>query len=386
MPPPNGADASIPWAQQQLAPQRVWPLTKGGGVVVGVVDTGVDASTPQLAGGKVLPGFDVTAAAGRPADDDCVGHGTFLAGIIGASPASDTGFAGVAPDVTILPVRVASSLVEGAPGALNPAAIGRGIRTAVDSGARVINVSASTSVPDKELASAVAYAAERDVVVVASAGNGAKDGDPATYPASYPTVIAVGAVDSAGQQAPFSPTGSHVSLVAPGVDVTSVGPGGPGQWQGSGTSYAAPFVTGTAALVRAYHPGLTAPQVKRRLETTANHPATALPDPTLGWGTVNPLAAVTAVVPEEGANGQPVLVGPPAARAADITPPDEVGPILVTVAVLGVIGTAFVLVWVCRLCGAGNRRGWGPSRVMRVVSHNPTPKERRDAPARGKSA
>ena len=101
-----------------------------------------------------------------------------------------------------------------------------------------------------------------------------------TYPASYPTVIAVGAVDSGGQRADFSQTGPYLGLVAPGVNVVSIGPRGPGQWQGNGTSYAAPFVTGTAALVRAYHPQLTAAQVRHRLEVTADHPAAALPEPT----------------------------------------------------------------------------------------------------------
>jgi type VII secretion-associated serine protease mycosin len=369
LPPPNGMDPSVPWPQQQLAPQRVWPLTKGAGVLVGVVDTGVDASTPQLAGGRILPGFDVTPGLpGGSADTDCVGHGTFLSGIIGASPAPGTGFVGVAPEVTILPVRVARSLTEGTAGALTPTALALGIRKAVDAGARIVNVSASTTFPAPELASAVAYAAERDVVVVASSANGAKEGDPVTYPASFPTVIAVGAVDSAGQHADFSQTGPYLSLVAPGVDVISVGPGGPGQWQGSGTSYAAPFVTGVAALVRAYHPELTAPQVKHRLETTASHPATALPDPALGWGTVNPFAAVTAMLPEESPASAGAVVKPPQARAADIPPPDEVGPLLAVIGVFGVLGFAFVLVWVCRLAAAGRRRRWGPTRVVRVVA------------------
>jgi len=376
LPPPKGMDPSIPWPQQQLAPQRVWPLTKGAGVLVGVVDTGVDASIPQLAGGRILPGFDVIAGpSGGSADSDCVGHGTFLAGIIGASPVPGTGFAGVAPEATILPVRVAKSLTEGTAGALTPKSLALGIRKAVDSGARVVNVSASTTLPDAELASAVAYAAERDVVVVASAANGAKDGDPVTYPASYPTVIAVGAVDSAGQHADFSQTGPYLSLVAPGVDVISVGPGGPGQWQGTGTSYAAPFVTGVATLVRAYHPDLTAPQIKHRLETTANHPATALPDPALGWGTVNPVAAVTAMLPEENAASPGGVVKPPQARAADIVPPDELGPLLSVIGVFGVLSFAFVLVWVSRLYASGRRRGWGPTRVVRVVQSHPTPKE-----------
>ena len=122
------------------------------------------------------------------------------------------------------------------------------------------------------------------MVVVASAANSAKNGDPVTYPAAYPSVIAVGAVDATGKRADFSQTGSFLSLVAPGVGVASIGPRGAGHWLGSGTSYAAPFVAGAAALVRAYHPALTAAEIKHRLEATADHPAAALPDAGMGWG------------------------------------------------------------------------------------------------------
>jgi subtilisin family serine protease len=144
--------------------------------------------------------------------------------------------------------------------------------------------------------------------------------------------------------------------VAPGVDVVSLGPNGPGQWQGSGTSYAAPFVAGAAALIRAYHPGLTAAQVKHRLEATANRPPTQVPDPGMGWGTVNIAAAVTAVLPEE-AGARESMIAPPPATAPDVRPVDERGPLL---AVFGVVFGAvlvFGLVWFARLYGAARRRG-----------------------------
>lgn len=356
MPAPSGTETATPWAQKQLAPERVWPISTGAGVTVAIVDSGVDAATPQLAGVTVLPGVDVTAEDRPPADNDCYGHGTFVAGIVAAQAQPGTGFAGVAPGVTILPIRCATSVGDDGPGVLTPERMADGIRAAVDGGARVVNVSASTTVANPVLEAAVNYAAERDVVVVASAANRAEDGNQATYPASYPSVIAVGAVDSSGQRAEFSEIGDYVSLVAPGVDVVSLGPGGPGQWQGSGTSYAAPFVTGAAALVRAYHPELTAPQVKHRLEATANRPPTTVPDPGLGWGTVNIMAAVTAVLPEE-ATGQADSVAemPPSATPA-IQPPDELGPLL---AVLGVVLAGvlvFVLVWFSRLYGAARKR------------------------------
>ncbi|WAL66517.1 type VII secretion-associated serine protease mycosin [Amycolatopsis cynarae] len=367
LPAPQGMATGVPWAQQQLAPQRVWPLTKGAGVIVGVVDTGVDASTPQLAG-KVQRGVDVTTPDRGPADSDCYGHGTFLAGIIAASSAPGTGFAGVAPDATIMPIRCATSAAGSTPGALTPEGMARGIRQAVDSGAQVVNVSASTTVPNAELAAAVQYAADHDVVVVASAANSAQQGDPVTYPASYPTVIAVGAVDAYGQRADFSQTGPFLALMAPGVDVVSVGPGGPGHWQGSGTSYAAPFVTGAAALVRSYRPSLTAAQVKHRLEATANHPAAALPDPRLGWGTVNLMAAVTAVLPEESASGPAKVVAPPPAKLPRAETRDELGPVLAAVGVVLAGIFAFGLVRITHLSRAGRRRGWRRARVVEVVS------------------
>jgi membrane-anchored mycosin MYCP len=357
LPPPPTSDQAVPWAQQVLAPQRVWPLTIGAGVVVAVVDTGVDARSPQLAG-RVLNGTDVIKPGG--ANTDCYGHGTFVSGIIAAAPANGTGFAGVAPGVTIFPVRAATSSQD-----VTASSIAAGMRAAVDSGARVINISASTTQPNGDLAAAVNYAESRDAVVVASAANSAKNGDPVTYPASYPTVVAVGAVDSAGQRADFSQTGAYLDVVAPGLNVESIGPGGPGQWQGSGTSYAAPFVAGVAALVRAYRPGLTAAQVRHRLAATANHPAAKLPDPEFGFGTVNPLAAVSAVLPEE--TGVAPVVGGGPASSPDAQALDHFGPLAVVIGVFLAISLSFALFVWQRVGPEGHRRHWHRGRVIRFT-------------------
>jgi membrane-anchored mycosin MYCP len=365
LPPPVSVEPEVPWAQQRLAPERVWPLTRGAGVTVGVVDTGVDATTPQLAGGRVRPGLDVAGPGGGPADGDCFGHGTFVAGIIAAGVRPDTGFSGIAPEATILPIRCATLTPDGSPPVLTAVQMADGIRAAVDGGARVINISASTNVPDPELAKAVRYAADRDVVVVASAANSAQQGDPVTYPAAFPSVIAVGAIDTAGKKADFSQTGDFLSLVAPGVGVTSVGPGGAGHWLGSGTSYAAPFVTGIAALVRAYHPELTAAQVKRRLELTADHPAAALPDPGFGWGTVNASAAVTTVLPEEtGAIGP--VVTPEPAPVPPSRPVAGPGAAVALAAAIGVPVVALLALLFSRLLRGARTRRWMPARVAGV--------------------
>ncbi|GLZ01996.1 type VII secretion-associated serine protease mycosin [Actinoplanes sp. NBRC 103695] len=361
--PPQSVEAGTPWAQSRLGVERAWPLTRGAGVTVGIVDTGVAADSPQLRG-RVLRGVDVTKNAAA-ADTDCFGHGTFIAGIIAAAPAAGTGFSGVAPAAKLLPVRVAHGLDDGTAGLL-----ARGIRAAVDAGASVINISASAASPEASLVAAVQYAEEHDVVVVAAAANGATEQRTVAYPAALPTVLAVGAIDAAGVLADFSQQGRHLRLVAPGVDVVSIGPGGPGHWVGSGTSYAVPFVVGVVALVRAYRPDLTAAQVRHRLLTTADHPATAIPDPGLGWGVVNPSAAVAAVLPEEGGAG--VVAGPGSARHPALPPPDPIGPFLaalgagLAVALLGAVGL------LTRLLPSGNRRRWRPARVADVRNTHPS--------------
>lgn len=370
LPPPPTSDNALPWAQQVLAPQRAWPLTTGAKVVVAVVDTGVDAHTPQLAG-RVLAGTDVLHSGG-PGNSDCYGHGTFVAGIIAAAPANGTGFTGVAPGAMIMPIRAATSSED-----VTGATIASGIQAAVDAGARVINVSASTTASNPALAAAVNYAESRDAVVVASAANSAKNGDPVTYPASYPTVISVGAVDSAGQRADFSQTGAYLKLVAPGVNVESIGPGGPGQWQGSGTSYAAPFVSGVVALVRAYRPGLSAAQVRHRLEATADHPAATMPDPEFGFGTVNPLAAVSAVLPEESGGAALTGGGPVSSPGAEAV--DQFGPLAVVLGAFVAVSLVFALFAWRRVGPEGHRRQWHRGRVVHF-------KRPPDSAAAGKTA
>jgi type VII secretion-associated serine protease mycosin len=357
---PPGKITEVPWAQRQLAPQRVWPLTRGGGVTVGVVDTGVDAASPQLAG-RVREGLDVRNPGGKPANNDCFGHGTFVAGIIAAATADDTLFAGVAPDTTILPIRVANEAKDA-----SATSLAQGIRVAVDGGARVINVSASAGGPTPELTAAVAYAAERDVLIVAASGNNDNNSSPTPYPATDKSVLAVGAVDQEGKRASFSLTGPHLGVVAPGVNVCSIGPGGPGQWEASGTSYAAPFVTGVAALVRAYHPKLTAAQVSYRLRATADRPPANLPSPEYGLGTVNPQAAVTAVLPEEGQAG--AVVAPVPAAASFPVPPwqDRASTLLVTLGLIGAAVLVLAVGFAVLVLPAGRRRRWAPARRLDV--------------------
>ena len=356
----------VPWTHERLKPQRVWPLTKGEGVLVAVIDTGVDAAVPQLAG-KVRRGVDVVNRAGA-ADDDCYGHGTFVAGVIAARPASGTGMVGLAPGATIMPIRQANGPSDG-----TASTLARSIRAAVDAGASVINVSASTFFPSEELRLAVEYAAGRDVLLVAAASNEAQQGNPVAYPAAYPQVLAVGSVGPDGRRSEFSEVGSYLDLMAPGVDVVSLSRGGVGHLVDSGTSYATPFVAATAALVRSYHPKLTAVQVKRRLELTADHPGTTLPDQQMGWGVVNPYQAVTTILPEEhtrvpAVGPQPPL-NPVAQSAAETSAREAAFEFSLTAVVLaGLIGLVGYLI------PRGTRRGW---RSIGELEEEPKPQSRR---------
>lgn len=282
-----------PWEDRQLDPARAWPVSRGAGVVVAVIDSGVDGDHPQLAG-RVLPGFDFVRNV-PGAQFDCAPHGTAVASIIAAAPAAGTAFHGVAPDVRLLPIRVTDrDSIDESSGAGGPRAetIGTAIRYAVDQGARVINMSLTVFRDVPEISNAVQYARFKDVLIVAAAGNQHDRGDPTPYPAAYDGVLGVGSVDVAGARAETSQVGDYVDLVAPGVRVTGADPGkGHELWEG--TSFATPFVSGAAALVRAAHPDLSADQVSDRLTGTAGVTRGGRRGPAYGAGVVDPYRAVT---------------------------------------------------------------------------------------------
>jgi membrane-anchored mycosin MYCP len=282
-----------PWPQKELGFSSVWNRTRGAGVTVAVVDSGVDAN-PQF-GSRVIAGPDLVAGTkpGIPPGADCLGHGTAVASIIAAAPAKGISFTGVAPAARILSVKISGT--DSFPTSVTP----QGIMDAVQFGADVINLSLATPDDVPALRHAVEYALRHNVVVVAAAGNDLpQQGTGPYYPAAYPGVLAVGAAGPGGALAPFSDQRSPVAVTAPGVNVTTAYPGtfpdayDPAQ---SGTSFAAAFVSGVAALVRAAHPKLTAAQVVARIETTARGST----GPGTGRGLVDPVRAVTAVLPAE---------------------------------------------------------------------------------------
>ncbi|MEV0134992.1 S8 family serine peptidase [Dactylosporangium sp. NPDC050688] len=321
---PNPAGGCVPasstvqrgqgWAQARMAAPTVWPLTAGDGVTVAVLDTGVSPAAPALAG-AVLAGVDVVGP-GR-GDSDCLGRGSFLAGLVAGRPVAGTDFAGVAPAATILPVRVTD-----ARGKLTADTIAAGLRAAVTGGARVVLIATSVPASSVALRDAVDLAVSRDVVVVAAVAAGSGTAAPpvdAGYPARYAPVLAVAGVSPGGGLVERS---APADLVAPGDDAVSVGPSGTGHYTGSGNGVAAAYVAGAAALVRSYHPALPAAEVARRLTATAA-PLTAAGT---GAGLVDGYDAVAAVevgaapgVPPAGSVALPGVPARPAAPGRALT-------------------------------------------------------------------
>ncbi|MFF8291787.1 type VII secretion-associated serine protease mycosin [Streptomyces sp. NPDC016309] len=291
------------WGLEALHTAGAWDTTKGEGVTVAVLDTGVDDTHPDLAG-NVLPGKDLIGFGARRGDRPWARHGTAMAGIIaghGHGPGGEDGVLGIAPEAKILPVRV---ILEGGDPARTKArntrgtALAQGIRWAVDQGADVINLSlgddSESAHPDAGEDAAVQYALSKGAVVVASAGNGGDKGDHISYPAAYPGVIAVTAVDRYGTHAAFSTSRWYATVSAPGVDIIIADPDRK-YYEGWGTSAASAFVSGAAALVKAAHPGLTPAQVKKLLTDTArDRPRGGGHDIDKGYGTVDPAAAIRA--------------------------------------------------------------------------------------------
>ncbi|HZC28005.1 MAG TPA: S8 family serine peptidase, partial [Actinopolymorphaceae bacterium] len=276
--------AGVPWAQKRLQLTKAHEFATGRLVTVAVVDTGVDIQNPQLA--QVLDRAKRPASFVAPDIDsvpptrDCDGHGTFVAGIIAAQQAPGVSFIGVAPRARILPVRVTKGAAEGSADDL-----AAGIDYAVEQGVDVINVSIVTSTANNKLRAAVANALQQGVVVVTAAGNTGDQANDEVWPAGFADekgfegLIVVGATTESGALATFSTTSVPVSIAAPGEDIWSTAPI-QGHQNDKGTSFAAPYVSGAAALLlEAYDKKLTPVQVKRRLELTADPPGRDVPDP-----------------------------------------------------------------------------------------------------------
>ncbi|KAA2264699.1 type VII secretion-associated serine protease mycosin [Solihabitans fulvus] len=331
--------ANKPWGQQQLQIEEAQRFATGKGQTVAVIDTGVNPH-PRF-GDRLTQGGDYVAAPGTT-PTDCDGHGTEVAGIIAAGRDPKTGFVGVAPDAKILALRQTSGNFAlktpngtAAAGAGDLIALAKAIHYAADQGAKVINMSVTLCVNapytpvDSVLAvqAAIHDAVEKhDVVVVAAAGNVDPEGCPAQNDDPDPNnvhvialppwfsddVLSVAAIARSGEPASFTVWGPWVNIAGPGTEITSLdpGPGSSGLTNSlvrnnkpealQGTSFASPYVAGVAALVRERFPELSAREVMSRLERTAQHPGNPSGrDNKVGYGMVNPIAALTAVLPDE---------------------------------------------------------------------------------------
>jgi membrane-anchored mycosin MYCP len=385
-------------AEAMLEYRAAWRFSRGAGQKVAVIDTGVNRH-PRLraleAGGDYVSNSDGL--------QDCDAHGTLVAGIIAGAPSPDDSFAGVAPDAAILSIRQNSGVFgpagAGASTADDPNAVSPGfgnthtlalaITRAVDLGATVINLSEVACAPvgagldDAALGRAVRYAFERNVVVVAAAGNfNTQDmcsaqnvmADPnqplergwdtvsmVASPAWFDDyVLSVGAVTTSGEPAEFSLHGPWVSVAAPGERVTSLDAYGPGLINAqmgqdglvplNGTSFAAPFVSGLVALIRSRFPELTAGQVMELVERTARTPGDG-PNPATGYGVVDPVAALTYQL-------GPADRAPEAAAGTPISGPSQPDPgnVRARAIVLGVTGICVASMAVAVAFAAARRR------------------------------
>jgi subtilisin family serine protease len=275
------------WNLPMVGLPDAWRTSQGAGVIVAVVDSGVDANHPDLTD-RVRGRLDLTP--GPDPLPEQTDHGTRVASLI-AGNANGSGMTGVAPQAQILAVDALD-----ATGIGDSATVAQGIVQAVDAGARVINLSLGGPDPDPVLDSACAYAFSRGVVLVAAGGNSYNAGNRVQYPAASPNVIAVASVDATGTPSAFSNTGPHIDLAAPGQEVLAAAPLG-GFDRQSGTSFAAPHVAGTIALAASANPALSAAQLASVAQLTAQDDVSGNGrDEQLGYGVVRADRAVAAAV------------------------------------------------------------------------------------------
>ncbi|OBG61129.1 MULTISPECIES: type VII secretion-associated serine protease mycosin [unclassified Mycobacterium] len=381
-----------PWANAYLGVGQAQRFATGAGVTVAVIDTGVDAS-PRV---PAEPGGDFVVPDGNGLSD-CDAHGTLTASIIAGRPSLTDGFVGVAPDARLISVRQTSEAFEAkdnqnnqndpnaSPAAGSVRSLARAVVHAANMGAGVINISEAACfkvrkpVDESSLGAALNYAVNvKGAVVIVAAGNTGGDcsqnpppdasrpNDPRGWeqvqtivtPAWYaPLVLAVGGVGQNGAPSPFSMNGPWVGAAAPAEDIVALGgngepvdalPGKDGPVPIAGTSFAAAYVSGVAALLRQKFPDLPPAQIINRITATARHPGGGVDD-AVGAGVVDAVAALTWDLPAGPGNAPSVQrIAPP----VPVPPPDH-GPI--TAVALGIIGLTLAL-GLAALAGRALRR------------------------------
>ena len=272
------------WGLFAIGADHVWTTTTGQGVIVAVVDSG-SGPHPDLAE-NLLPGRSIigTVESQDGRDIDASGHGSHVAGIIAAVANNGIGGSGVAPNAKILPIQVLDQAGQG-----DARDVAAGVRFAADNGARVINLSLGGATESSSLTQAITYANDKGVLVVAAAGNGGAADKP-KWPASLDLTLAVTAVDQANNATSFDQRGDYIDLSAPGANIVSTAKGD--YVTLSGTSMAAGFVAGAAALLFAAEPRVTNAQVRDILLRTATDIGEPGRDVTFGAGLINMVAAL----------------------------------------------------------------------------------------------
>ncbi|MFF0161538.1 type VII secretion-associated serine protease mycosin [Streptomyces sp. NPDC005263] len=281
------------WFLDAMKAEQMWQTSTGRGITVAVIDTGVDPDNPDLKG-RVLAGKDL-APTSRAGDEhtDYDGHGTGMAGLIAGTGAYEGGKGafGLAPGTKILPIRMPGKYDENP--FSGPAYLSKAIRYAADSGARVINISASTTAHSPELDAAAKYALTRGSLVFAAVGNSGDKGNPVEYPAATPGVVGVASVGKNLRRASWSQYGPQVDMAAPGEDMVHACGRETGLCETSGTSDATALASASAALIWSKHPTWTNNQVLRVMLNTIGAPTDGKKrNDAIGYGIVRPRIAL----------------------------------------------------------------------------------------------
>jgi thermitase len=265
------------WNLPAIDTEAGWTLSRGKkGVTIAVIDSGVDLDHPDLVR-RLQTGYNVFTENNVPEDEN--GHGTHVAGIIASQPNNHEGVAGITWFNPIMPIKALN-----ADGYGTSFDVAKGIRWAVDHGAKVINLSLGNYQPSAVLEEAIRYAYDRDVVLVAALGNDSTSQP--SFPAAYPEVISVGAVNQDLSFAPYSNYGNYLDVVAPGTNIASTFT--QHRYAAlSGTSMAAPHVTALAGLIRSLNPRLSNDEVKQIIIDTATDLGDSGKDPYYGYGLIN---------------------------------------------------------------------------------------------------